>query len=121
MRPIRGEKMHKLNVCYKKSKKPSAARIPRLWLEGAQLSAANWSKGDRFNITPLYVKDKVHKCSKFKLIKDHDGSRKVSGKIKGNGYSPVIDITGKAIQFINGADHLHIEYTPKAITIIAHY
>ena len=121
MNPIRGLKMHKLNVCYKKSKKPSAARIPRLWLEGSQLSAANWSKGDRFNITPLYVKDKVHKCSKFKLIKDHDGSRKVSGKIKGNGYSPVIDITGKAIQFINGADHLHIEYTPKAITIIAHY
>lgn len=57
----------------------------RVWLEGSRLEHAGFTVGARYSVTTT--------GSGLSLSLDDNGARKVSGK----GSTPIIDMTGKAI------------------------
>jgi DNA (cytosine-5)-methyltransferase 1 len=59
---------------------------PRLWLEGATLTAAGFTRGARYNVELG--------SAAIVLTLDTDGARKVAGKSKSGSDHPIIDMNG---------------------------
>jgi len=109
---------HKLNVCYKTKK--DGSKNPRLWIEGANLKAAKWSKGDKFNVECISsVSDGTLQTVTYWLTKDKRGDKTVSGRGKAGNVTPIIDIVGRSIKWIDQAEYLDIDYATDQITVKA--
>lgn len=73
---------------------------PRLWIEGASLVAAGFSRGDRWALVPTDNGFNIHGRA--------DGDRKVSGKLD----KPIIDIAGSSLGDLGNVERVTIVYEP---------
>jgi hypothetical protein len=74
---------------------------PRLWIEGAHLTAAGFKPGDTYTLTIVGDKLGISRTAPGK-------PRKVSGK----GEKPIIDISGASLGDIGAAPSVTLTYLP---------
>lgn len=88
----------------------------RVWLEGLRLAACGFDKGAKYNTVYNVGSGTI------KLILDDDGSRAVSGRKKGDGYTPIVDICNADLVKVTGdAQRVRVDFEAGAITITVHH
>lgn len=87
---------------------------PRLWIEGVKLSAANFRRGDRYNIN---LTDGI-----LTIQKTPTGKRKVSGRVRSGVDISIIDLemTG-LLQGFAPESRVRVIFSPDIITVTLHH
>ncbi|WP_052692289.1 DNA cytosine methyltransferase [Teredinibacter purpureus] len=88
----------------------------RIWLQGLRLSDCGFDKGSKYRVD--YDED----YGFIELILDEDGSRLVSGKKQGEGYSSIVDICNEEVVTITkGQESVRVDYAKGYIRISIHH
>lgn len=84
----------------------------RIWLDGEILARNGFTRGIN------YRRSLVPSSNTIRLVADPDGNYTVSGKRKGGGQCPVIDLQSKRIaDFAQGADQVQVGFSDGVIEI----
>ncbi|HIF9337761.1 TPA: DNA cytosine methyltransferase [Photobacterium damselae] len=83
--------------------------LKRVWLEGIRLAKAGFNVGD--NITVETSNEKIS------IRHDTSSSKIVSKRKKGEGYLPIIEITGSKLDHFNEGESIRVMISPKGIII----
>lgn len=78
---------------------------PRLWLEGAILTAAGFRRGDAWSL--------VTHSDGFAIVADKNGKRKIAGTVS----RPIVDITGASLGRVGLCDTVEVVALPQLVNV----